>query len=178
MLHCASSPYARRGALWNACQRHFAKPTATLVWQADTRTMNPTISQDIIQGPPARPCARSAGPTYSGPHICLNVRTELWTEFCGCIRGIDLDRLMDDVPARSSGSSCGVGLPDQGGGWLWEVALARSTKRRAVHRGALAQSNILPGLSKRQEFFAACATRKGEWSSYAVSSALSSSHLS
>jgi hypothetical protein len=48
MLLCASSPYARRGALWNAYKKHFAKPSATLVWQADTRTMNPTISQDII----------------------------------------------------------------------------------------------------------------------------------
>jgi hypothetical protein len=48
MLLCASSPYARRGALWNAYKRHFAKPSSTLVWQANTRTMNPTISQDII----------------------------------------------------------------------------------------------------------------------------------
>jgi Phage Terminase len=48
MLLCASSPYARRGALWNAYKRHFAKPSSTLVWQADTRTMNPTISQEII----------------------------------------------------------------------------------------------------------------------------------
>jgi hypothetical protein len=48
MLLCASSPYARRGALWNAYKRHFSKPSATLVWKADTRTMNPTISQDII----------------------------------------------------------------------------------------------------------------------------------
>jgi Phage Terminase len=48
MLLCASSPYARRGALWNAYRRHFGKPSSALVWKADTRTMNPTISQDII----------------------------------------------------------------------------------------------------------------------------------
>jgi hypothetical protein len=48
MLLCASSPYARRGALWNAYKRHFAKPSSTLVWQASTRVMNPTIAQEII----------------------------------------------------------------------------------------------------------------------------------
>ena len=48
MLLCASSPYARRGALWNAYKRHLGKPSSVMVWKADTRTMNPTISQDII----------------------------------------------------------------------------------------------------------------------------------
>jgi hypothetical protein len=48
MLLCASSPYARRGALWDAYRRHFGKPGSTLVWQAATRVMNPTISQEKI----------------------------------------------------------------------------------------------------------------------------------
>lgn len=49
MLLCASSPYARRGALWDAHHRHFAKDgDPVLVWQADTRTMNPTVPQEII----------------------------------------------------------------------------------------------------------------------------------
>ena len=42
MLLCASSPYARRGALWDAHRRHFGKDDdPILVWHADTRTMNP-----------------------------------------------------------------------------------------------------------------------------------------
>jgi hypothetical protein len=45
----ASSPYARRGALWNDYKKHFAKDdSATLVWQADTRTMNPSVPQSFI----------------------------------------------------------------------------------------------------------------------------------
>jgi phage terminase large subunit-like protein len=37
MLLCASSPYARRGALWDAHRRHFGKDgDPILVWQADT----------------------------------------------------------------------------------------------------------------------------------------------
>jgi hypothetical protein len=43
MLLCASSPYARRGALWEAYRRHFGQPSSVLVWKADTRTMNPTV---------------------------------------------------------------------------------------------------------------------------------------
>jgi hypothetical protein len=48
-LLCASSPYARRGALWDAHRRHFGKDgDPILVWHADTRTMNPTVSQRVI----------------------------------------------------------------------------------------------------------------------------------
>ena len=49
MLLCASSPYARRGALWDAYHRHHGKNgDPILVWQADTRTMNPTVPQQLI----------------------------------------------------------------------------------------------------------------------------------
>ena len=43
-LICASSPYAKRGALWGAYKRFYGQPDANvLVWQAATRTMNSTI---------------------------------------------------------------------------------------------------------------------------------------
>src|SRR6185369_13989238 len=49
MLLCASSPYARRGALWDAWRRWFGKADApALVWQASTREMNPTVPQRLI----------------------------------------------------------------------------------------------------------------------------------
>lgn len=49
MLIKASSSYARRGALWNDFRKHFGKDdSSTLVWQADTRTMNPTVPQSFI----------------------------------------------------------------------------------------------------------------------------------
>jgi hypothetical protein len=48
MLLCMSSPYARKGALWDAYKRYFAKDGEPLVWKAATREMNPTISQAII----------------------------------------------------------------------------------------------------------------------------------
>ena len=49
MLLCASSPYARRGALWDAHRRHFGKDgDPVLVWQAPTITMNPSVPKRII----------------------------------------------------------------------------------------------------------------------------------
>jgi hypothetical protein len=49
MLLCASSPYARRGALWDAFRKHYGKDDdRVLVWKAPTRTMNPTVGQQVI----------------------------------------------------------------------------------------------------------------------------------
>jgi hypothetical protein len=48
MLLCASSPYARRGALFDTHRKHFGQDSDVLVWQAGTRTMNPSVPQAII----------------------------------------------------------------------------------------------------------------------------------
>ena len=49
MLICISSPYSRRGVLWNAYHKHFGKDeSAVLVWQADTCSMNPTVDERVI----------------------------------------------------------------------------------------------------------------------------------
>jgi hypothetical protein len=49
MMLKASSPYSRRGALWNDHRKNFGKDdSTTLVWQADTRTMNPSVPQSFI----------------------------------------------------------------------------------------------------------------------------------
>lgn len=48
MLLAASSPYARRGALWEAYRKHFGKAGPILAWKADTRTMNPTVPERVI----------------------------------------------------------------------------------------------------------------------------------
>src|SRR5262249_62046448 len=49
LLLVISSPYARRGALWNAYRTHFGQDgDAVLVWKAETRTMNPTVPQHVI----------------------------------------------------------------------------------------------------------------------------------
>ena len=49
MMLCASSPYARHGVLYQAYQRHFGKDgDPVLVWQSDTRSMNPCFPQHVV----------------------------------------------------------------------------------------------------------------------------------
>lgn len=48
ILLCASSPYARRGALWDAFNKWFGKDVPQLVWHGATRDMNPTVPQAEI----------------------------------------------------------------------------------------------------------------------------------
>ena len=43
-----STPYARRGELWRAHKKHYGQDGDVLVWQADTRTMNGTVPQAVI----------------------------------------------------------------------------------------------------------------------------------
>jgi hypothetical protein len=61
MLLCASSPYARKGALWDAHRKHFGKDgDPVLVWQAGTRRMNPTVPQRWIDERMERDAASAA----------------------------------------------------------------------------------------------------------------------
>lgn len=61
VLMCGSSPYARRGALWDAHRRFHGKDDApVLVWQADTRSMNPTVPLKVITDAYARDPASAA----------------------------------------------------------------------------------------------------------------------
>lgn len=49
LLIALSSPYARRGELWKAYERHFGKDgSPVLVWQAATPVMNPSVPADLI----------------------------------------------------------------------------------------------------------------------------------
>jgi hypothetical protein len=73
MLLCASSPYARRGALWNAFRRYFGKPGPVLVWKADTRTMNPTVDQAVIDE------AMEADPASASAEYGAEFRTDVET---------------------------------------------------------------------------------------------------
>jgi Terminase large subunit, T4likevirus-type, N-terminal len=47
-LILASSPYGKRGELWDTYQRYYGKPGDVLVWKAPTKVMNPTIRQSVV----------------------------------------------------------------------------------------------------------------------------------
>ena len=61
ILLAASSPHARRGALWDAHRKHFGKEgDPILVWQAATREMNASVPQSIIDAAVEEDPARAA----------------------------------------------------------------------------------------------------------------------
>lgn len=43
-----SSPYARRGVLWDMYNRHYGRDSDVLVVQAHSRTMNPSLPQSVV----------------------------------------------------------------------------------------------------------------------------------
>jgi hypothetical protein len=49
ILLAASSPYARRGALWDAHRRYYAKDGPVLIWQTATTMMNPTVGEGVVE---------------------------------------------------------------------------------------------------------------------------------
>jgi hypothetical protein len=73
MLLCASSPYARRGALWTAFRNFFGKDSPALVWKADTRTMNPTVPLSFIEE------AYEADPAHAAAEYGAEFRTDVET---------------------------------------------------------------------------------------------------
>jgi hypothetical protein len=61
MLLCASSPYARKGSLWDAYRKYYRKnDDRVLVWQAATRDMNPSVPQTFIDKHMANDPARAS----------------------------------------------------------------------------------------------------------------------
>jgi hypothetical protein len=74
LLICASSPYARRGALWDAYRRHFGKDDASvLVWRAPTVVMNPSVPSRVIDE------AYEADPLSAAAEYGAEFRTDVET---------------------------------------------------------------------------------------------------
>jgi hypothetical protein len=61
LLLVASSPYAKRGIIYDAFQKHFGcDGDNVLVWKAPTRLMNPSVPQSFIDGEYAKDRASAA----------------------------------------------------------------------------------------------------------------------
>jgi hypothetical protein len=48
MLICLSSPYSRKGVLYQAWERNWSKDGNTLVWVSESTLMNPTLDKEFI----------------------------------------------------------------------------------------------------------------------------------
>jgi hypothetical protein len=71
MLLCASSPYARRGAMWDAYRKYYGKDSPVLFWKAPTRMMNPSVPQSFIDA------AYEADPVSADAEYGANFRTDI-----------------------------------------------------------------------------------------------------
>jgi hypothetical protein len=61
LLLCLGTPYKRSGPLYDTYRKHYGQESSVLVVQADTRTMNPTVPQSVIDEAMERdPAAASA----------------------------------------------------------------------------------------------------------------------
>lgn len=49
LLLCLSTPYAKRGELYRAVERHYGQPGDVLVVCSDTATMNPSVPERVIR---------------------------------------------------------------------------------------------------------------------------------
>lgn len=59
-LIALSSPYARRGALWETYRRHFGEESRVLVAQAPSMTMNPTLPPHVVDDAMREDAARAS----------------------------------------------------------------------------------------------------------------------
>ncbi len=67
----ASSPYAKRGLLWDRFDRYFGEEDGPLIWHAPTRTMNPSIDQSIVDK------ALAEDPHHAGAEYLATFRTDV-----------------------------------------------------------------------------------------------------
>lgn len=72
-LIALSSPYARRGVLWETYRKHYGKDGPILVAQAPTRALNPTFPQGTIDR------ALAEDPARAGAEYLAQFRTDVET---------------------------------------------------------------------------------------------------
>lgn len=126
VLICASSPYARKGELWNAFERHHGKDDApVLVWQADSKAMNPSVPDSIIAD------AYERDPASAAAEYGAQFRTDVEA----FVRREVVDACTDPgVYERGRDKAAHVGFVDPSGGSSdsFTLAIAHRDGERAI----------------------------------------------
>lgn len=120
MLLCASSPYARRGALWEAYHRYYGQSDGPLIWQASTRTMNPTVPQGFIDAEYEKD-AVSAEAEF-GAQFRTDIESFVSREAVDAV----VDRSVLERPPVSGKNYVGFTDPSGGSGDSYTVAVAHA----------------------------------------------------
>jgi hypothetical protein len=71
LLLCASSPYSRRGAMYQTYRRYWGKSGKVLVWKAPTLMMNSTVDRRVIEE------AYDDDPAYAAAEYGAEFRTDI-----------------------------------------------------------------------------------------------------
>jgi ribosomal protein L37AE/L43A len=126
LLLGVSSPYARRGQLYNAHKEHFGKQSDVLVWQADSLSMNPSLSPKVVEEA-YRKDAASASSEY-GARFREDIENFLSMETveAAIISG------RKELPYDSGKMYCGFVDPSGGVSDSFVMAVAHCEREKAV----------------------------------------------
>jgi len=131
LLLCVSSPYARRGAMWEAYRDHYGNDhSPALVWQADTRTMNPTVPARVVDEAYARD-PTSAAAEY-GAEFRSDIAAFLPEEWI-----MAAATQPHELPPQPGVSYCAFADPSGGGSDAFTFAIAHQEEGGAVVLNAL-----------------------------------------
>ncbi len=127
MLLCASSPYARRGALWEAHQKWFGQEEApVLIWRAPTLIMNPTVPQYVVDDAYERDASVAAA--EYGAEFRTDVERLLTREaVSACV-----DPGVFERPPQRSQSYVGFADPSGGANDAFTLAIAHHEGKTAI----------------------------------------------
>jgi len=168
MLLCASSPYARRGALHDAFTKHYGREgDPILVWKATTREMNPSVSQATIDAAMERdPAVASAEWLAEFRVDCERFLTLEAIEACvstgvherAPISGVSYYGFVDPSGGASDSFTCAVGHREG------NVAIIDAIRERRPPFKPEAVVAEFAGLLKRYRVFGVRGDRyAGEW---------------
>jgi hypothetical protein len=114
-----SSPYARRGAMWEAFRDHYGHDgDPVLVWRADTRTMNPSVPEDFITTAYARDPASAAA--EFGAEFRTDIAAFLNSDWLDSATRSDAH----DLPPQADVSYHGFADPSGGGSDAFTLGIA------------------------------------------------------
>jgi hypothetical protein len=131
-LYGISSPYARRGILWSAYEQHFGRDDSdVLVWNADTLSLNPTVSVREIERAFDRDAAVAASEYGRDGHVAFRTDVERFLSVDAIDGVVNRGRPLELSP-RPDVMYVGWADPSGGSQDSFVLALAHQEGERAV----------------------------------------------
>ncbi len=131
-LYGISSPYARRGILWSAYEQHFGRDDSdVLVWNADTLSLNPTVSVREIERAFERDAAVASSEYGRDGRVAFRTDVERFLSVDAIDGVVNRSRPIELAP-RPDVAYVGWADPSGGSQDSFVLALAHQEGERAV----------------------------------------------